>query len=364
VIGIKKDDFRTDNVADHEACGVIDPLDETTLTLKGRGKRVTLKGQNDKVLADFIVGQQVEGAAGYRFVRVPDQKRVYAVKMDIDLSTRFSDWIETDLLQVDRQTITKVELHDYSIDENTRALRQRDILTLTRSDGTWAADKMAPDQEVDTARMNDLLLALDDLTIVDVRQKPAGLSQSLKKMTGNLTISQADALSLQSKGYYFGSNGQLLSNEGELNCETRDGVKYILRFGEVVSDSRVDVGESGSGAEEDGPVGENRYLFITIEFNTKLFPEPDKPSDLAFQDKEEGDWTEADLENKRLHDAHAAWQKQVDKSRKISNDLNGRFADWYYVISATSFDKLNLTRADLVTKKETQEEQDTSASGT
>jgi hypothetical protein len=35
LIGLTKDDFRTDNVADHEACGVIDPLDNTVQTLKG-----------------------------------------------------------------------------------------------------------------------------------------------------------------------------------------------------------------------------------------------------------------------------------------------------------------------------------------
>jgi predicted nucleic acid-binding protein len=362
VIGIKKDDFRTDNVSDHEACGVIDPLDETALTLKGRGKRVTLKGKNDKVLADFIIGQQVEEAKGYRFVRVPEQKRVYAVKMDIDLSTKFSDWIETDVLQVDKEAITKLVLHDYSIDENTKALLQRDILTLNRSDAAWTAEKMAADQEVDTARMNELLTALDELTIVDVRKKPTGLSQGLGKMAGNLTISQADGLSLQSKGYYFGSNGQLLSNEGELNCETRDGVKYILRFGEVVSDSIVDIEGSGAG-EEQGTPGENRYLFITTEFDAALFPEPDKPVDLTFQDKEEGDWTEEDQENKRLFAAHAAWQQQVDSGKKISNDLNRRFADWYYVISSSSFDKLNLTRTDLVKQKGKKEEKDAAAPG-
>jgi len=361
VIGIKKDDFRTDNVVDHEACGVIDPLDETTLSLKGRGKRVTLKGKNDKVLAEFIIGHQVEEARGYRFVRVPGQKRVYAVKMDIDLSTKFSDWIETDLLLVDKEAITKLVLHDYSIDENTLALLQRDVLTLNRNDAAWAAEKMAADQEVDTVRMNDLLTALDELTIVDVRKKPAGLSQGLGKMTGNLTISQSDGLSLQSKGYYFSSNGQLLSNEGELNCETRDGVRYILRFGEVVSDSAVDTEGSGTGADEDGIPGENRYLFITTEFDVALFPEPDKASDLAFQYKDESDWTEVDQENKRLFAAHAAWQEQVDKGRKISSDLNGRFADWYYVISSASFDKLNLTRTDLVKQKETKDTADPGA---
>jgi len=58
VIEIKKDDFRSDNVADHEACGVIDPLDENALSLGGRGQRVTIKGENDVILADLIIGNQ------------------------------------------------------------------------------------------------------------------------------------------------------------------------------------------------------------------------------------------------------------------------------------------------------------------
>ena len=47
LIGIKKDDFRTDNTADHEACGVIDPLDTSSQSLKGRGRRVTIKAARD-----------------------------------------------------------------------------------------------------------------------------------------------------------------------------------------------------------------------------------------------------------------------------------------------------------------------------
>ena len=112
VIGITRDDYRTDNVSDHEACGVVDPIDEGATSLRGRGKRVTLRGSNDQTLADFIVGQAIEGRPGYRFVRIPDQKRVYVAKMDIDLSTRFEDWIERDLLQADRDDIEQVILKD------------------------------------------------------------------------------------------------------------------------------------------------------------------------------------------------------------------------------------------------------------
>ena len=70
VIGIKKDDFRSNNVADHEAFSVLDPLDQTVTTLKGRGKRVTIKGESGQILADLIIGNTLEGRANLRFVIV------------------------------------------------------------------------------------------------------------------------------------------------------------------------------------------------------------------------------------------------------------------------------------------------------
>ena len=104
VISIVKDDFRSDNVADHEALGVIDPLDETAASLQGRGTRVTFRGTNQEVLADLIVGNGPLDRPGFRFVRVPGQKRVYASRFEAEISTRFEDWIETNLLEVGRGT--------------------------------------------------------------------------------------------------------------------------------------------------------------------------------------------------------------------------------------------------------------------
>ncbi|MDZ7344828.1 MAG: hypothetical protein ONA90_09995, partial [candidate division KSB1 bacterium] len=160
-------------------------------------------------------------------------------------------------------------------------------------------------------------------------------------------------LSLQSKGYYFSRNGQLLSNEGELQARTKDGVIYTLRFGEVVygRGEEVTAGTDTVETKQRGP-GENRYLFITTEFDPREFPEPPKPRNTDFLNKADSLLTEADRKNKSLHEAHTKWQEQVEKGRKLSDDLNARFAKWYYVISAASFEKLRLTRKDLVKPKE------------
>jgi hypothetical protein len=358
VIGIKKDEFRSDNVTDHEFLGVIDPLDETVTTLKGRGQRITLKGSNDEVLADLIISKEdIEGRENFRFVRIPGQKRVYASRMEIDISTKFNDWIEADLLKVNKSDIDLITLKDYSIDERTRKVENRDTIVLTKDGSDWQADKMKSNEEVNKTKVNDMLTALDDIKIVGVRPKPEGLSAALTRTDGEGELSRGDLLSLQSRGFYLTNDGSLLSNEGEVQAQTKDGVVYTLRFGEIVTGTglAVTAGVSSevSGEDtEDEESGENRYLFVTTEFKADLFPEPKKPANTDFASKADSLWTEQDRVNKELQDEHDKWAAQIGTGRETSNDLNERFAGWYYVIASSSFDKLHLTRADLVKKKE------------
>ena len=353
LIGLTKDDFRSSNVADHEACGVIDPLDETVTTLKGRGKRVTVKDAADQVLADLIIGGKVEGRTGLRFVRVPSQKSVYVTSTNLEISTKFADWIEPDLLGVEKAGIAQVTLKDYSINERFRTVDQRDTLILNKKDDSWTANKMSSRQEVDSVKMNDLLGAIDGLSIVGVRSKPEGLSQDLKRSEGSVPISQENLLSLQGKGYYFTRDGNLLSNDGELEVLTLTGLRYVLRFGEVLygAGDAVTAGSDSSDKEESGP-GENRYLFITAAFDDTLLPEPRKPSNTDFENKPEAELSDADRKNKELKEQHDEWEEKIEKGKQLAEELNTRFADWYYVISAGSFDKINLKRSDLVKRKE------------
>jgi len=351
VIGIVKDDFRTDNISDHEVLGVIDPLDETA-GLGGRGKRITLKDASNRTLADFIVGKEIEGRRGFRFVRVPDQKRVYAVKMDIDISTRFEDWIETDLLKVNTGDIRQVALNDYSIDERTGRINQRDKLVLNMKDDRWLAKGMKSSQMVDTLKMDTLLKTLDELTIVGVRPKPEGLSANLKQVKGETSVTQSDVRSLQSKGFYFSRDGKLLSNEGELQMTSNAGVIYTLRFGEVVygSGEMVTSGTTAADRDKNAPA-ENRYLFITADFDETLFPEPKEPANIDFLGKDDSLLTAVDRENQTRYETHLDWQQEVEKGKALSDEMNRRFADWYYVISSESFDKLHLKRKDLLVNK-------------
>ncbi|HSR66968.1 MAG TPA: DUF4340 domain-containing protein [Acidobacteriota bacterium] len=352
VIQLSRDDFRSDNAADHEAMGVGDPLDDTAASLKGRGRRVTMRGENDQVLADIIIGKEVEDRPGYRFVRLPGQKRVYSAKVDFDISTRFQDWIKQDLLEVDKAAIDKLTLLDYSVDERSGVVRNRGSLVVVEDGGEWKIEGSR--EEVDSSKVDQLLTAVDELSIVGVRPKPQGLSEGLNRIEEEgLRLTRQDQMDLQDKGYFFSVEGSLLSNEGELQVRTNKGVRYTLRFGEIVygSGETISAGGESEQDESQGP-GENRYLFVTTEFLPDYFPEPPKPANLDFQDKERDDWTAADQQNKGLHDVHQRWKERVEAGRRKSQELNARFADWYYVISDESFRKVRVERSDLIKEED------------
>ena len=44
--------------------------------------------------------------------------------------------------------------------------------------------------------------------------------------------------------------------------------------------------------------------------------------------------------------------RRLKKAQEKVDELNARFADWYYVISDDVYKKIHLTRADVVKKKE------------
>ena len=91
-------------------------------------------------------------------------------------------------------------------------------------------------EELNKQKLDDLRNALGDLKIVDVRRKPEGLGNSLRISADKLPAEQQR--DLQDLGFYpysgcrrqaleiFGANGEVI-------IDTKDGVEYVLRFGEI-----------------------------------------------------------------------------------------------------------------------------------
>ena len=304
LIELRKDRVVSDFAQDHANYSVVDPLDDQATSLAGRGKRVKILDGASNVLADFIVGSEVDGKRGYRYMRVPAQKRTYEVKTEADVSAKFQDWIETDLLKISPFDLRRIEINRYTINERIGRIENRQRMTLTQKDDKWRYAGREPNSDA----MSDLTTALDKLRIVDVQPKPDSLSEDLKARTG-IQPTRENFRSLQGKGFFPNPyTGQILSNEGEILVDSKNGLRYVLRFGEIAP------GSSGADGDDGESEGERRYVMISASFSEKL------------AETHEGD---------------------AEKGKELAEELRARFADWYYVISGADFGKLRPSRADL-----------------
>ena len=323
--------------ADRQLYGVVDPADAKVGSV-GVGKRVTLTDKSGQKMLDLIIGKEVKGQAGLRYVSMPGRDVVYRVSVDPSkLTTRFTDWIEDDLLKLNSWDISRVIVDDYSINERTGQRVQGEIVRLTYDDAEakWQLDGLAAGEELNNEKLNALKSALDDLKIVDVRRKPAGLSRDLRTEEG-IQLDQQSLLSLASRGFYFLQDGYLHSNEGEAIISTKDGVEYVLRFGEIAMNTEAEeeaaTGQSENEAAEEQPAaaakGPNRYLFVTAGFNREaiakpeLTPLPDAPVEAA--EEGEGEEAELDEEAKQAADERLGSRKKTNVSKLSTKRRSSR----------------------------------------
>ncbi|MBI3863405.1 MAG: DUF4340 domain-containing protein [Planctomycetia bacterium] len=318
--GIKRDELVSTLKQDQEQLGVIDPLDKDRTELKGRGQRITLlKGED--TLIDLIIGKAVKDRPGFYYVRKPDEEATFASKLDLNLSTKFSDWVETDLLKLNRDDLKEITLDLYSIDKVQRAIVKGDVVTLERDKlaDPWKLDGIDDSKdEVDVSKVNGMLGALDDLKLVGVRPKPKGFKPDLS-LDLEFVKRQADlanlAADLDARGFALSMDKEkrfrVYSDQGDLIAATNKGVVYTLRFGDLFlgDEAEIEIGGSpkdktdkkeGDEENKDDAEGEkakgkeaigkqsSRYLFVTASFDEKyLGPRPEKPvppEDLAATD--------------------------------------------------------------------------------
>jgi hypothetical protein len=322
IIALRKDDVSSDNPADHERCGVIDPTDAMRPGVRGRGTRVTIRGQNERPLADIIIGQPVDGHPGFRYVRLPAQKRTYLSRLgDLKISTAFGDWIDRDLLQVKSDDIDGVYIRSYSLDESSGRVRSGGgVIARKNRDGGWSLDGMQPGESIDANRMNVMIGSLAGLRIAGVLPKPQGISATLSGMSEQAKITVADRDDLARKGFYLTPGAELVSNEGEVVVHTVEGLFYTLRFGEVApaSAGSSSLASTDQSAAAPGRPAENRYLFIMVGFDAGSSPRGTQLSDAG---------------------------------EKRAAALRARFAPWYYIISSEEFAKIRARRSDLIKPK-------------
>ena len=245
-------------------------------------------------------------------------------------------------------------------------------------------------QALNTTRLNEVKTALDELEIVDVVRKPDGLGADLRASKAFLE-DRANRDDLMKRGFYvlpIGANQEnvLTSANGEIHVATRDGVRYILRFGNTTGTQ-----------DEQGQL--NRFLFVTAEVDHSKIPKPilaplpiaakpkgdakpeeKKDGEKKEEDKKDGETaddkaedtlpegaiTEGEAEQIADPDQLVAARERVtrENSRKMDEyneklkkaetevrDLQNRFGDWYYIISNDVYKKIHLGRADIIQER-------------
>ena len=306
LIALKKDDIASDAVADHGRLGVLDPLDVALPGPSGRGTRVIVRGAADEVLADVILGAEVERAQGFRYVRVHGQRRVYTSRVGaLAISTAFHDWIERDVLNAAPDEIDAVNLRSYALDRGSGRVEPGETLLLEQDrDGRWRMNGLAAGEALALDAVDRLLRGLTGMRIAGVLPKPPGITATLSREVSSTVVTRDDRNDLAQKGFHLTPDGRLLSNRGEVVVRTIRGVFYTLRIGDLAP------GE----AMETPATSESRYLFIMVDFDSGSARSPALATEGAAR----------------------------------ATLLRARFAPWYYIITADSLASIQMRRSDLV----------------
>lgn len=276
----------------HSMYGVIEPKeDQLDVSTTGVGTLLRVGGPNGDVLASLIIGKAVEGATDQRYVRVPTEDAVYVVEMKTDAySTQFDSWIKGEILTVRGMDINYVGLRDYAIipvDGGFGLARNFDS-DLIFNDNKWSLSKFVdhkiegspesnqlPEGKVlaDSA-LNDLRNSVQNLKIINVRRKPAGLAQDLKA-DESLLANKESTKSLQSQGFFPMESKDVFAAGGELIVGTKDGIRYLLRFGNAIISSAALEDEKKDKKGDEPSSSSRRYLLVTAQLDESKFPVPE-----------------------------------------------------------------------------------------
>jgi hypothetical protein len=315
-IGVTKSAVQSRSKGDWSEFGVCDPTDDAASDSEECGTRVTLSDASGNSLADLIVGKPVPNREKTFYVREPEKNTTYLAELDVDLSAKFSDWIEPDLLKINETDIVQIVKDNYFIDEARGVVKQGETLTFEKEDldpaGTWTlTDLDQANEEVVPSPISALARNIDQLKIVGIRPKPEGINADLTvspNVANNPLLLQVLQADMQKQGFYVAPGTddkiRLFSNEGEVIAGTDKGVEYTLYFGEIARGSARDL-EIGfaedaevesttvddaaddedatadeSDAEDglDSADGPRRYLLVKVDFNESLLgPKPVEP---------------------------------------------------------------------------------------
>ena len=292
--------------AEWKRFGVIDPLSDDARDADSTGKRIRLRDADGNILSDLIIGKSAgevapesedalamdEPSENYYYIRLPDEQQTYKAIIDIDLSTKFSDWVEPDLLKISSGDVRQLKINSYALDERTVLtpqgpvkqimMRPGEVFDLKRDSdfGDWAMDGLnSENEEVNSQEVNMIVSALDTLQLVGVRPKYKVNGQLV--LTSDLKLNKIDAFQndraayeqavfelqeeLDQRGFAIGNDPQtgertLVSDKGEMSVGTKQGVRYTLHFGDVFlgDETAIEIGGNEQKVEEPSEEGADK----------------------------------------------------------------------------------------------------------
>ncbi len=328
LLGTQRGKFVTDDPTMHEQLGVIDPKSPAAETAKERGKRITIKDQAGALLLDLIIGKTDSEGGGGSFVREADSNEVYTAKLNADVSTKFVEWVEPNLLKVTAADLRGLTVSSYQVDEVNRQIKAGDEVALDRANDSaaWNSPQAPADKRVAKEGADKIVNELTGLRLVGIRPfspewlQPRGFFFSQDPRF----LDKPDALALDVNGQRVA----LIGNEGELSVVAKDGLCYKLYFGEIAvgedQDASAETAKLDAAKSPDGKPapkeGSNRYMAVFC------FYDPAKDQTPVTGEKDE--------------DKAASRKANAEAGQKKAEKASVRFGKFFYVISDASFKNL------------------------
>ncbi len=352
-----------DDAQSRAVCGVLEPEDPSAESAAQTGRRIVLRDAQDRVLLDMILGTETEEGSGKYYVRRTGQNPVYVVEMDPSkLTTRFLDWIETDLLKVQPADISMLFALDCTLDlraqDQTAAFNHRGQFTVQQAymenpDWTLTSNLrmmgenlremgMPTGKTLDLEMLRHVSQALADMRICSVQRKPAEIVKAFQHPE-NISLTEEQKQTLMERGFCVlpmnlgnGSVNALFSTDGQTHVYTKDGILYRLFFGGIAGQ---EVLEDFAGA---GDRKFYRYLVLTADLYPQGLPQPNLQQ---LQEKP------ADEAEKASYEALAAmnaqeqkiYEEALNEARNKVDRMNVLFADWFFIIPEDVFSQIHMT---------------------
>ena len=405
LIGITRKSLAGRRENAHERFGVLAPPEEDDLEeelLEGIGQRIILKDKNGNLLADYILGKRVAGQENLYFVRATEEKETYHAELDLDVSTKFADWIEKDLLKLDRGDLLSIEYSKITdleqkttVTGNKVFIPVKESITVYRDEtgpgAKWKLDGLdEKTEEINTSGISAVQTALDSLELNGVRPKPQGLTPELKADESLFPSDRAADQylftvlrpQLAAQGFQLVPQSAtppfkqfIIAGEGgEFSAKSKEGLVYHMHLGNAFAGTlqEIEVGKTEVADEKGNEVSEpeaekedaddsdkdkktlSRYLFIRVEFDEKMLgkapvepKEPvkpeglkDQPADDAKAEKDNKEKTPEELEQEKLRKEYQS-QLTLYKNEKAIYEEDKKDYDKRLKEGKAKADKLN-----------------------